>query len=110
MHLSPAALDATIRMLETGTETSRVAVSRPTFAKGYGGQPSPGFEREGWWRRRESNPRPKARPRGTLHACPLLNSHARREEAAKNRRAPDSETSRDRTPSRRSVTSLFNDI
>src|SRR5688572_31519766 len=43
---------------------------------------------EKWWRRRESNPRPKARPRRTLHACPLLNSHARREEAPKNRRAP----------------------
>ena len=42
-----------------------------------------------WWRRRESNPRPKARPRRTLHACPLLGSHARREEAAKNRQAPD---------------------
>ena len=41
------------------------------------------------WRRRESNPRPKARPRGTLHACPLLISRARREETAKNRRAPD---------------------
>src|SRR6185436_19610103 len=41
------------------------------------------------WRRRESNPRPKARPRGTLHACPLLISRAQREEAAKNRRAPD---------------------
>jgi hypothetical protein len=27
---------------------------------------------EVWWRRRESNPRPKARRRGTLHACPLL--------------------------------------
>jgi hypothetical protein len=36
-----------------------------------------------WWRRRESNPRPKARPRRTLHACPLLMSHVRREEAAK---------------------------
>src|SRR3990172_10949505 len=36
-----------------------------------------------WWRRRESNPRPKARPRRTLHSCPLLFSHARREEAAK---------------------------
>src|SRR5205814_4286718 len=48
-------------------------------------------ERVEWWRRRESNPRPKARRRGTLHACPLLNSHARREEAAKNRRTPASE-------------------
>ena len=47
------------------------------------------FPQEKWWRRRESNPRPKARPRGTLHACPLLISRARREEAAKNRRAPD---------------------
>jgi len=36
-----------------------------------------------WWRRRESNPRPKARRRGTLHACPHLLSHARREDAAK---------------------------
>ena len=25
-----------------------------------------------WWRRRELNPRPKARSRRTLHACPLL--------------------------------------
>ena len=39
----------------------------------------------------ESNPRPKARRRGTLHACPLLISRARREEAAKNRRTPDPE-------------------
>jgi len=70
MHLSPAALDAAIRLLETGTDTSRVAVEK-------------------WWRRRESNPRPRVRPRGTLHACPLLNSHARREEAAQNRQAPD---------------------
>src|SRR5687768_6732758 len=53
------------------------------------GQPSHWIVSKGWWRRRESNPRPKARPRGTLHACLLLNSHARREEAAKNRRAPD---------------------
>src|SRR6185503_5830513 len=44
---------------------------------------------EGWWRRRDLNPRPKARPRRTLHACPLLVSHARRVEAAKNRQAPD---------------------
>src|SRR5688572_2613042 len=41
---------------------------------------------EKWWRRRESNPRPKARPRRTLQPCLLLNVHARREEAAKNRR------------------------
>src|SRR5258705_12270842 len=44
-----------------------------------------------WWRRRESNPRPKARRRGTLHACPLLFSRLRREEAAKNRRRPSPE-------------------
>lgn len=42
-----------------------------------------------WWRRRELNPRPRARPRETLHACPLLLSRARREKAAKNRQAPD---------------------
>jgi site-specific recombinase XerD len=28
MHLSPAALDAAIRLLETGTETSRVALEK----------------------------------------------------------------------------------
>ncbi|MGH9371258.1 MAG: hypothetical protein ACRD15_06990, partial [Vicinamibacterales bacterium] len=28
MHLSPAALDAAIRLLETGTEMSRVAVEK----------------------------------------------------------------------------------
>jgi integrase len=38
MHLSPAALDAAIRLLETGTETSRVAVEK-------------------WWRRRENRGR-----------------------------------------------------
>ena len=53
------------------------------------GQPSRWIVSEGWWRRRESNPRPKARPRGTLHACPLLKSHTWREEAAKNRQIPD---------------------
>src|SRR5687768_18549297 len=42
---------------------------------------------ERWWRRRESNPRPKARRRGTLHACPLLGFRARRVEAAKYRQA-----------------------
>ena len=45
-------------------------------------------EREGW-RRRESNPRPKVRPRRNLHAYPFLFSHGRREETAKNRRPPD---------------------
>ena len=49
------------------------------------------FGHESWWRRRESNPRPKARPRGTLHACPLLSFRARRVEAAKYRRALASE-------------------
>ena len=72
--------------------------------------PKAHFHWRNWWRRRESNPRPKARPRRTLHACPLLDSHAPREEAAKNRRAPDPETSRDRTPSRRPIASLFNGI
>ena len=51
----------------------------------------PGAEPEGsepgsntlhWWRRRESNPRPKVRPRGNLHACPLLQVCHRRGKAA----------------------------
>ena len=36
-----------------------------------------------WWRRRESNPRPRIRPHGTLHACPRLLLRPRRESAAK---------------------------
>jgi len=39
-----------------------------------------------WWRRRESNPRPKARRRRNLHACPLLLIRARRERAAETAR------------------------
>ena len=54
-----------------------------------------------WWRRRELNPRPRVRPRRTLHACPLLESRARRVEAAKNRQAPDPV---DLTPARRAAT------
>ena len=51
--------------------------------------PTPSERSERWWRRRESNPRPRVNPRETLHAYPLLLSRARREEAAQNRRAPD---------------------
>jgi hypothetical protein len=36
-----------------------------------------------WWRRRESNPRPRARYRRTLHACPLLLIRGRPGEEAK---------------------------
>ena len=32
----------------------------------------PGSNSSQWWRRRESNPRPKVRLRGNLHACPPL--------------------------------------
>ena len=34
--------------------------------------PEPGSTALQWWRRRESNPRPKVRLRGNLHACPPL--------------------------------------
>ena len=54
-------------------------------------QTSRGCESEVWWRRRESNPRPKARPRGTLHACPLRGCRVRRVEAAKYRQTVASE-------------------
>ena len=67
-------------------------------------------ERRKFWRRRESNPRPKVLPRRTLHAYPLPISHARREEAAQNRQAPASVKSRGWTPRRRPTTSLFNGI
>lgn len=40
MHLSPAALDAAIRLLETGTETSHVAVEK-SGGGGNGGPEGP---------------------------------------------------------------------
>ena len=39
--------------------------------------PEPGSTSLQWWRRRESNPRPKVRLRRILHACPLFKSHHR---------------------------------
>ncbi len=35
----------------------------------------PGSNSLQWWRRRESNPRPKIRPHGNLHACPRFKFH-----------------------------------
>jgi hypothetical protein len=80
MHLSPASLESAVQALEKVERSWR---RREPGSKG------PGSIDESWWRRRESNPRPKARRRGTLHACPLLKSRARRVEAAKYRQAPD---------------------
>jgi site-specific recombinase XerC len=37
MHLSPAALDAAIRLLETGTATARLAVEKTVEAAGTSG-------------------------------------------------------------------------
>ena len=50
------------------------------------GGPESGSTALRWWRRRESNPRPKARRRRNLHACPLLLVRARRERAAETAR------------------------
>ncbi len=63
-----------------------------------------------WWRRRELNPRPKARRRRTLHAYPLLLSRAQRVKAAKNRQVARPGLSHPRAPSRHSRASLLNDI
>ena len=65
---------------------------------------------EKWWRRRESNPRPKVRRRRTLHACPLRDFHARRVETAKYHQALASETSRGHAPRRRVATSLLDGV
>ena len=43
----------------------------------------PGANSLRWWRRRESNPGPRIRPHGTLHAYPRLLLRPRRESAAK---------------------------
>jgi hypothetical protein len=71
--------------------------------------PKPDRPKGGWWRRRESNPRPRVLPRGTLHACPLLFSRAG---VRKRQKPPGTRPgkSHDRTPSRRPIASLFNDI
>ena len=88
MYLSPAARGAALRLLdEAPASATRADIGdnekRRTLKE-------PVCIDEKWWRRRESNPRPRARRRRTLHACPLLLSRARRVEAAKNRRAPGS--------------------
>jgi hypothetical protein len=49
-----SALDAAIRLLETGTETSRVAVEN-NGGGGNGRARRPIFIEDSWWRRRESN-------------------------------------------------------
>src|SRR5687768_4599431 len=79
----------------------RSAFAASTFAARYGGQVAASAGQtslvnetrlprrsspkasEVWWRRRESNPRPKAHRQRNLHAYPLLISRTRREEAAK---------------------------
>ena len=70
---------------------ARHSLSRPALAEAAAGnlRLEPGAN--GWWRRRESNPRPKVRRRRTLHACPLRDFHARRVETAKYRQALASE-------------------
>ena len=50
--------------------------------------PDSGANVVGWWRRRESNPRPRVRLRGTLHACPPLNVSLPVSKDGGNRRKP----------------------
>src|SRR5262249_32998818 len=64
MHLSPAALDAAVRLLEGGTAPAGRGAH--VEAAGTGGHNPRACCTRSWWRRRESNPRPKARRRGTL--------------------------------------------
>jgi hypothetical protein len=58
----PAALDAAIRLLETGTETSRRSRGEIMEAAGTEAR-RPIFIEKNWWRRRELNPRPRIRRR-----------------------------------------------
>ena len=56
MHLSPAALDAAIRLLETGTESA--LPWRNSGGGGNGWARMPIFIEGNWWRRRELNSGP----------------------------------------------------
>src|SRR4030095_11030418 len=94
-----------------GTAKSRRSRDLPTELRRRHQQKNPSTARVfSWWRRRELNPRPKARRRGTLHAYPLLLSRAQREEAAKNRRVTSSGESRPPPPEHQRGTSLFNGV
>ena len=55
----------------------------PPERPGSGGGPDGGSPSLHWWRRRESNPRPRIRPHKTLHAYPRLLFHHPCESAAK---------------------------
>ena len=91
MHLSPLSRRQAIQLLDApvpGKQNIRETGSKKSGIRK--------FPKEMWWRRRESNPRPKARRRGTLHACPRLFSRARREDAAKTARHQPRKISRPR--------------
>ena len=65
---------------EPVTSTNAIATSSPLRISPSNFDLSPARARvrwdQLWWRRRESNPRPKIRLRRTLHACPLFKSHS----------------------------------
>ena len=65
--------------------------------------------RHGWWRRRESNPRPKVRRRRNLHAYPPLNVSLPASKGGGNRRKPSPDASRRRVSVPRATTSPLYD-
>ena len=62
-----------------------------------------------WWRRRESNPRPRVRCRRTLHACPPLKFSPPTSKGGGNRRRPSPDASHRRVAVPRATTSPLYD-
>ena len=69
----------------------------------------PGATSIGWWRRRESNPRPKVQHRGNLHAYPPLNVSLPASKGGGNRRKPSPDESRRRVSVPRATASPLYD-
>ena len=73
------------------------------------GDPEPGSTSLQWWRRRESNPRPRVRCRRTLHACPPLKFSPPASKGGGNRRKPSPDGSHPRVSVPRARTSPLYD-
>ena len=73
------------------------------------GGPDGGAPSLRWWRRRESNPRPKVQHRGNLHAYPPLNVSLPASKGGGNRRKPSPDASRRRVSVPRATASPLYD-
>ena len=79
VHLEPVRPDAGRPYYLAHTALDVIALVDPSGPRG---GPDGGSGSFRWWRRRESNPRPKVQHRGNLHAYPPLKCRSRRRRAA----------------------------